>query len=58
MKLIKFLFLIGVILAGWYLWQHYSKIPHSDVEVAETGFIQVAWIQDAIPNEVIVMGPT
>jgi hypothetical protein len=58
MKLIKFLFLIGVILAVWYLWQHYSKISQSDVEVVETGFMQVAWIQDASPNEVIVMGPT
>ena len=58
MKLIKFLFLIGVILTVWYLWQHYSEIPQSDVEVADTGFMQVAWIQDASPNEVIVMGPT
>jgi hypothetical protein len=58
MKSIKFLFLIGVILAMWYMWQHYSKAPQSDVEVAETGFIRVAWIQDASPNEVVVMGPT
>lgn len=58
MKLIRLLFLIGVILAVWHLWQHYSKIPQSDVEVADTGFIQVAWIRDASPNEVIVMGPT
>lgn len=58
MKLIKFLFFIGVILAAWYVWQHYFKAPQSDVEVAETGFTRVAWIQDAIPNEVVVMGPT
>ena len=58
MKLIKFLFLIGVILAAWYVWQHYSKTSQSDVKVADTGFIQVAWIQGSIPNEVVIMGPT
>ena len=58
MKLIKFLFIIGLILAAWYVWQNYSKAPQSDVEVTDTGFIRVAWIQNAIPNEVVVMGPT
>jgi hypothetical protein len=58
MKLIKFLFFIGVILAVWYMWQHYSKVPQSDIEVSETGFTRVAWIQDTIPNEVVIMGPT
>ena len=58
MKLIKFLFFIGLILGGWYVWHHHLKTPHSDVEVSETGFRRVAWIQNANPHEVVIMAPT